>query len=137
MAKIATILYERALFPTAFTSSHSLTFLSLVVWLFWCRHAVLVKSHPFGTTLDLQLSFYHLLCYNSRAHCPLLQCLCTTSVILAGKRSYFVVSSFRCDGKNSPQPSYIGCAKFESIIITYSNKLHFHCKNINFNHRFI
>ena len=56
---------------------------------------------PFCTTLDLQLSFYPLLCYNSRAHCPLLQCLRTTSAILAGARSYFVVSSFKCEGKNS------------------------------------
>ena len=33
--------------------------------------------------------------YNSRAHCPLLQCLRTTSAILAGAHSYFVVSSFK------------------------------------------
>ena len=48
-----------------------------------------------------QLSFYRPLCYNSRAHCPLLQFLCTTSAILAGAHSYFVVSSFKCEGKNS------------------------------------
>ena len=51
----------------------------------------------------LQLSFYHPLCYNSRANCPLLQCLCTKSGILAGTHSYFVVSSFKCEGKNSCQ----------------------------------
>ena len=50
--------------------------------------------------LDLQLSFYRPLCYN-RAHCPLLQCLNTISAILAGAHSYFVVSSFKCEGKNS------------------------------------
>ena len=64
-------------------------------------HAVLVKSHPFCMTLHLQLSFYCLLCYNSRAHCLLLQCLCTTSAILAGAYSYFVVSSFKYEEKNS------------------------------------
>ena len=36
---------------------------------------------PFCTTLDLQLTFYRPLCYNSRAHCPLLQCLRATSAI--------------------------------------------------------
>ena len=41
--------------------------------------------------LDLQLSFYRFLCYNSGAHCPLLQCLFTTNAILAGAHSYFVV----------------------------------------------
>ena len=46
---------------------------------------------PFYTTLDLQLSFYRPLCYNSRGHCPLLQCLRTTSAILADEHSYFVV----------------------------------------------
>ena len=35
---------------------------------------------------DLQLSFY----------CPL---CCTTSAILAGAHSYFVISSFKCEGK--------------------------------------
>ena len=58
-------------------------------------------SHPFFMMLDLQLSFYCTLYYNSRVHCPLLQCLCTTSAILAGAHSYFVVSSFKCEGKNS------------------------------------
>jgi hypothetical protein len=69
--------------------------------LFWCRYTVLVKSHPFSTLLDLQLSFYCPLCYNSRVHCSLLQCPCPTSVILAGAHSYFVVSSFKCEWKNS------------------------------------
>ena len=41
------------------------------------------------------------LCYNSRAHCPLLQCLNTTSAILGGAHSYFVISSSKCEGKNS------------------------------------
>ena len=39
--------------------------------------------------------------FNSRAHCPLLQCLRTTSAILAGTHCYFVVSSFKCEGKYS------------------------------------
>ena len=56
------------------------------------RHAILVESHPFCTMIDLQLSFYRCLCYNSRAHCPLLQCVRTKSAILAGAHSYFVVS---------------------------------------------
>ena len=51
-------------------------------------------------TLDLQLSFYRPLCYN-RAHCPLLLCLRTTSAILSGAYSYFVVLSFKCEGTNS------------------------------------
>ena len=66
---------------------------------------------------DLQLSFYHPLCYNSRAQCPLLQCLHTTSARLAGAHSYFVISSFKCEGKICchdliPRPRSI-------IIITY------------------
>ena len=69
----------------------------------------------FCTTLDLQLSFYRLLCYNSRAHCPLLQCLRTTSAIQAGAHSCFVVSSFKCEGNNSchdnTQPSYYNIQK--------------------------
>ena len=39
------------------------------------KHAGLVKSHPFCTMLDLQLSFYCSLYYNSGAHSLLLQCL--------------------------------------------------------------
>ena len=57
--------------------------------------------HPFCTTLDLQRTFCRPLFYNSRAHCPLLQCLHTTSPILAGVHSYFAVSSFKCEGENS------------------------------------
>ena len=71
-----------------------------------------VVSVPFCTTLDLQLSFYRPLCYNSRAHCPLLRCLHTTSDIITGAHSYFMVSSFRYEGKKyfhwvSTQPSYV------------------------------
>ena len=98
---LATVLNGRTLFPTASMSSlwHSLAFRP-AVRLFWYIHAVLVESHPFFTTLDLQLSFYRTLCYNSRAHCPLLQHLHTTSAKLDGAHSYFVVS-FKCEGKNS------------------------------------
>ena len=46
-------------------------------------------------------TFFRPMCYNSRAHCPLLQCLRTTSAILADAHSYFVVSSFKCERKNS------------------------------------
>ena len=60
---------------------------------------ILVESNPFFMALDLQLSFYCPLCYNSRAHCPLLQCLCTRSAILADAHTYFVVSSFKREGK--------------------------------------
>ena len=68
-------------------------------------------SIPFCTTLGLQLSVYRPLCYNSRGHCPLRQCLHTTSVILAGALSHFVVSSFKYEGEKlipwvNPQPSY-------------------------------
>ena len=71
--------------------------------------------------LDLQLSFYRPLCYNSRAHCPLLQCLRTTSAILAGAHSYFVVSSFKCEGNNShhdliPNP-LLQCLRTSSAIL--------------------
>ena len=59
------------------------------------------SSIPFCTTLDLQLSFYRSLCYKRTAHCPLLKCLHTTSAILAGPHSYLVVSSFKCEWKNS------------------------------------
>ena len=62
---------------------------------------LLIESHPFGTTLNLQLSFYQPLSYNSRAHCPLLQFLRTTSAILAGANYYFVKSLFKCEGRNS------------------------------------
>ena len=56
-------------------------------------------SHIFCPTLDLQLSLYRPLCYNSRAHCLVLQYLRTTSAILAGAHSYCVVSSFKCEGE--------------------------------------
>ena len=39
------------------------------------------------------------LCLEDRTNCVILQCLCTTSAILAGAHSYFVVSSFKCEGK--------------------------------------
>ena len=55
---------------------------------------VLVQSYQFCTTLDLKLSFYRPLCYNSRPHCTLLEFLRVTSVILAGAHSYFLVLSF-------------------------------------------
>ena len=61
--------------------------------------SIQINSHSFCMTLDLQLSFYCPLCYNSRAHCPLLQCLYTTSIMLAGTHYYFVVSSFNCGKK--------------------------------------
>ena len=70
--------------------------------------------------LDLQLSFYHPLCYNSRALCPYCS-LCTTSTILAGAYSYFVVSSFKCEGENSchdliPNP-LLQCLRTTSAIL--------------------
>ena len=86
--------YGRRLFPTASTSS--LTFSRSTAILMWA-----CCSHPFCTTIDLQLSLYRPLCYNSRAHCSLLQCLRITSAILASTHSYFVISSFKCEGKNS------------------------------------
>ena len=46
----------------------------------------------FCTTLHLELSFYRSMCYKSRAHYPLLQYLRTTSAILLGTYSYFVVT---------------------------------------------
>ena len=58
------------------------------------------ESHPFCTTLDLQLRFYRPMCYNSRAYCPLLQCLRTRSAIIAGEHSYFV-GSFKWEGNSS------------------------------------
>ena len=60
-----------------------------------------IESNPFCMTLDLQLSFYRSLCYNSRPYCPLLQCLRTTSTILAGAHFNFVISTFKCEWKNS------------------------------------
>ena len=69
------------------------------VFLCLCPPVTQAVSIPFCTTLDLQLSFYRPLCYNSRAHCPRLQCLCTTTAILADANSYFMVSSFKCEGK--------------------------------------
>jgi Cytochrome b subunit of the bc complex len=62
---------------------------------------VLVESHPLCTTLDLQLNFYRPQCYDRSSHCSLLQCLRTTSAILAGAHYYFVGSSFKCEWKNS------------------------------------
>ena len=61
---------------------------------------VAFSSMPFSMMLDLQL-FYRSLCYNSRSHYSLLQCLRTACAILAGTHSSFVVSSFKCEGKNS------------------------------------
>ena len=49
---------------------------------------------PFCTKLDLQLSLYRPLWYNSRTLWPLLQYLRTISAILAGAHYYFVVSSY-------------------------------------------
>ena len=62
----------------------------------------------------LTTGFYRPLCYNSRAHCPLLQCPHTTSAILPGAHSYFVVSLFKYERKNSchdlvPNPRIICC----------------------------
>ena len=50
-------------------------------------------------SLEFKFGFYCPLCYNSGAHCPLLQCLCTRSAILADAHTYFVVSSFKREGK--------------------------------------
>ena len=79
------LLYVRALFPTASTSSlwHYLAFLphSMVILMYT---PYLVESHPLFTTIDLQLSFYRPLYYNSRAHSLLLQRLHTTSAIQFG-----------------------------------------------------
>ena len=50
---------------------------------------------------DLEVSFCRPLCYESIAHCPLLQYLRTTSAIVTGAHSYFAVSSLKCEGKNS------------------------------------
>ena len=60
-----------------------------------------VVSIPICTTLDLQLSFYRPLCCINRAHRPILQCLLSTSAILAGADCYFMISSFKCEEKNS------------------------------------
>ena len=73
-------------------------------------YSPLMESHPFCTTLDLQLSFCRPLCYNSRTHNPLQLCLHTTSALLAGVHFYFMVSSFKCEVKSSwheliPNPS--------------------------------
>ena len=63
---------------------------------------LILRSFLFFITLDSQLIFYRCQCYNIRVHCPLLQYLLTTSTILAGAHSYFVVGlSFKCEGKNS------------------------------------
>ena len=35
---------------------------SEVGWVLWCRDVLLIESHPFCTTFDLQLSFYCPLC---------------------------------------------------------------------------
>ena len=45
------------------------------------------------------MSFYRPLRYNSRVHWFLLQFLRTASPILARAHSYFVVSSFKCEGE--------------------------------------
>ena len=73
----------------------------VTVLLFSYRHIFLVELHIFFTTFDLLLSFYRSLRYNTRDHCPLLQCLNSTNVVIAGANPYFVVLSFKCEGKNS------------------------------------
>ena len=69
---------------------------------FFCACFCLSLKHsiPFCTMVDLQLSFYRPLCYKSRVHCPLLHDLRTKSAIPTGVHSYFVVSSFKCEGNN-------------------------------------
>ena len=96
---------------TVLTSRQFCSISSFAVRLFWCSHAVLVQSHPFYMTLNLQLSFFCPLCNNSTAHCPLLQYLHTTSAILAGAHSYFVVSSFKCEEFPwlNPKCLYVRC----------------------------
>ena len=61
----------------------------------------LVKSSILHDAWFIKLSFYWLLSYDSRAHCSLLQFLRSTTAILAGAYSYFVLSSFKFEGKNS------------------------------------
>ena len=58
-------------------------------------------SVPFYMTLDLQLSFYRPLCYISGAHYLPLQCLCTTSTILAAAYSYLWYHRLNVNEKNS------------------------------------
>ena len=79
--------------PTIWKASYTTGFTICEFWYLM----ILVASHLFCTIFYLQLSFYRPLCYNSRSHCPLV----TTTAILAVAHSYFVVSLFKCEGKNS------------------------------------
>ena len=63
------------------------------VAILWGRNARECHSELVEAVRDM-----HPVCYNGRAHSPLLKCLCTTSAILAGAHYYFVVS-FKCEGK--------------------------------------
>ena len=86
----------------------------------------MTHSHAFCMMLDLQLSSYHPLCYNSTSHRSLLQCLRTTSAILAGAHSYFVVSSFKSEGKSSchdlvPNPHIIFISQYQTLVFIEEN----------------
>ena len=68
-----------------------------------------MESHPLCMMLDVQLSLYR----------PLQQCLCTTTAILAGAHSYFVVSSFKCQGKNSCHDLIPNLRIFLNILLSH------------------
>ena len=72
---------------------------------------------------DLQLSFYQPLCYNSRAHYPLLQSLGTISAILTGEHSYFAVSTFKCGGKNSCHDLLSNPHIYQCVVLIINCKL--------------
>ena len=104
--KCREVLHGRALFPTVSTKSlwHSLAFLPHSMALIQPCFSSRVTSILHDASLT---NFYCPLGYNSRAHCPILQCLRTISVILAGAHSYFVVQSFKCEGKDSCHDLYL------------------------------
>ena len=58
------------------------------------------ESHPFCTTLNAQLSSIAL-CVVIVELTALYCSVRSTSAILGGAHSYFVISSFKCEGKNS------------------------------------
>ena len=108
IAHLVTVLYRSALYTTASTSLlwHSLAFLphkTILILVHYSSWVTSILHNAWLTTEFLSL------CYSSIANCPVLQCLCTTSAILAGAHSYFVVS-FKCEGNNSCH--YLICQQY-------------------------
>ena len=71
--------------------------------------------------------FHRPLCYKSRARCPILQCLRTTSVILPGAHSYFVLSSFKCINDENNVRIFLRQIYYKDILVPMRSAGSFIC----------